>query len=324
MRTSSKAFVLIVILILFIFYVKWGTENLVVRHRTLSFTQLPSAFSGFRLAHISDLHNAEFGKNNENLIEMVKQQRPDMIVITGDLIDSRHTDVKVAVDFLKSLVNEAPIYYVTGNHESRIPQAYNILEEEMLNMGVQVLRDDTATVRRGEAQIQIIGLDDVTFYEVGKTSFEERISQKLQQLKSDDFSILLAHRPEYFKSYVRENIDLILSGHTHGGQVRLTLIGAIAAPNQGLFPQYDKGLYQVGEKAMVISGGLGNSVISVRFLNPPELLMVELQNKEKSLSGLFSSAVSFSTLPQLAKHLSREIPVFLPTVLTKPLLHRMN
>lgn len=230
---------------------------------------LPEAFDGFVIAQISDLHNAQFGENNRDLLRLLSDTKPDLIVITGDLLDSRYTDMESALAFAKKLVKIAPCYYVTGNHEARISD-YGDFEKQLSEIGVTVLRNTSLTLERESQTITLAGIDDPSF--LGNTLF----SKKLEQLSSEGFTILLSHRPEYFEQYCRYSFDLVLSGHAHGGQFRIPFLGGLVAPGQGFFPEYDGGIYTSGTTTMAVSRGLGNSILPIRLNNPPEILLITL------------------------------------------------
>lgn len=240
---------------------------------------IPAVFSGFRIAQVSDLHNSEFGKNNTELLKLLSESRPDIIVITGDLIDANHTDVGIALCFAQESVRIAPTYYVTGNHEAASPQ-YDTLKAGLEEAGVIVLEDEAVSLERNGETITLLGLGDPDFTVKGDMFGETSamVSTKLKNLDDGEggYTILLSHRPELFETYVNCSIDLVFAGHAHGGQFRLPFIGGVIAPNQGLFPKYDGGLYTDGGTNMVVSRGIGNSIIPLRFNNRPEIVLVEL------------------------------------------------
>ena len=257
----------------------WGNTALMVSTISISSSRIPAAFSGFRIAQISDLHNAEFGKNNAELLKLLSESRPDIIVITGDLIDANHTDAGIALCFAQESVRIAPTYYVAGNHEAASPQ-YDILKAGLEAAGVIVLEDETVYLERNGETIALLGLADPDFTVKGDMFGEvpAMASTKLKNLIGDEsgYTILLSHRPELFETYVNCGINLVFAGHAHGGQFRLPFIGGVIAPNQGLFPKYDAGLYTDGGTNMVVSRGIGNSIIPLRFNNRPEIVLVEL------------------------------------------------
>ena len=257
----------------------WGNKALMANTVAISSGRIPAAFSGFRIAQVSDLHNAEFGDGNAELLKLLSESKPDIIVITGDLIDANHTDVGIALGFAQESVRIAPTYYVTGNHEAASPQ-YDTLKAGLEEAGVIVLEDEAISLERNGETITLLGLGDPDFTVKGDMFGETSamVSTKLRNLIDDEsrYTILLSHRPELFETYTDGGIDLVFSGHAHGGQFRLPFIGGLAAPNQGLFPQYDAGLYTDGGTSMVVSRGIGNSIIPFRFNNRPEIVLVEL------------------------------------------------
>jgi len=247
-----------------------GNKTLEVNEYTVYGVDIPEAFDGFRIVHISDLHNASFGKGNENLIALLQSTHPDAIVITGDLIDSRRTDVDTALHFVTHALAIAPVYYASGNHEARID--YASLKVHLLDLGVCVLDNESVLLDREAQHIEFVGLSDPAFS--GKKCFLGGMKEILQE--KEVYTILLSHRPEYFADYVSSGADLVFSGHAHGGQFRLPWIGGLFAPGQGFLPKYDSGLYHAEKAIMVVSRGLGNSILPIRIGNPPELIVVNL------------------------------------------------
>ncbi len=263
-----------------IVWIWWGNTALEVNQYEVSSNRIPKAFNGFRIAQVSDLHNAQFGKSNGELIEQLCQTNADLIVLTGDLVDSRVTDIQVALDFATEAVKIAPVYYVPGNHEARIAQ-YGDLKIGLEKIGVIVLENGAVPIIREGACITIIGVIDPSFetdYLMGDA--EQVISTKLSAIsnKTEGYRILLSHRPELFGIYIAAGMDLVFSGHAHGGQIRLPFFGGLIAPNQGFFPKYDAGLFIQGETKMIVSRGVGNSIIPVRILNRPEIVVVQLSH----------------------------------------------
>lgn len=268
------------ILLILIVWTAWGNAALELNTYTISSRGLPDAFDGYRIAQVSDLHNAEFGGGNQRLLDMLREAEPDMISITGDLIDSRKTNIAVALAFAEEAVRIAPCYYVSGNHEARVPE-YRELKAGLEAAGVTVLDDARVEIEISGKSITIIGVNDPSFLADYLTSDAAVMDRKLSELSSEDtsFTILLSHRPELFDTYAAHDMDLVLTGHAHGGQFRLPLIGGLIAPNQGLFPKYDDGLYSEGNTNMIVSRGLGNSIIPFRFNNRPEVVLIELKSQ---------------------------------------------
>lgn len=269
------------LLIALVFWIVWGNTALQLNTYTVSSDRLPEAFNGYRIAHISDLHNAKIGENNKNLIAMLQDAEPDIIAITGDLIDSRNTDIEIAIQFAEEAVKIAPCYYVTGNHEARVSE-YDDLKNGLTELGIIILEDERIYLDQNGETITLICINDPSFksdYLFGDS--ETVVETHLQELmnESDSFTLLLSHRPELFEIYVNNEVDLVLSGHAHGGQFRLPFVGGLVAPNQGLFPKYDAGLYTEENTNMIVSRGIGNSILPFRFNNRPEVILIELQSK---------------------------------------------
>ena len=273
--------VVVVILIALVIWIAWGNTALELNTYTVTSARLPECFDGYRIAHVSDLHNAEMGKGNEKLLAMLREADPDMIAITGDLIDSRKTDVGVALQFIQEAMKIAPCYYVSGNHEARVNE-YEELKTGLISAGVIILEDAQTEISIEGQMITLIGVNDPSFqtdYLFGDS--ETVMNSKLMELHTDrdGFTILLSHRPELFDTYADHDVDLVLSGHAHGGQFRLPFIGGVVAPNQGLFPEYDAGIYTEGNTSMLVSCGIGNSILPFRINNRPEVILIELQSK---------------------------------------------
>ena len=258
----------------------WGNTALELNTYTVSSDALSDAFNGYRIAHVSDLHNAELGDGNEKLLAMLRAAEPDMIAITGDMIDSRNTDVEVALKFAEKAMQIAPCYYVTGNHEARVSE-YDELKAGLEACGVIVLENEREQIEMSGEFITILGVDDPSFntdYLFGDSA--SVVSSTLAEISTEDdvFTVLLSHRPELFDTYVACGMDLTLSGHAHGGQFRLPFVGGLVAPNQGFFPKYDSGIYTENGTNMIVSRGIGNSLLPFRFNNRPEVILIELRS----------------------------------------------
>lgn len=258
----------IILLIAVIIWIIWGNFSIQTTQYTVSDPEIPDAFHGFRIVHVSDLHNTSYGTDNQNLLKMIQDANPDMIVVTGDLIDYYNTDVEISSRFMEEAVKIAPCYYVYGNHEVRMPNEYAQLRKRMKACGVSILEDRSVPLEKDGQSICIAGLMD----------YVSVSSQYISNLfREDMYTILLTHRPDHIDSYTESKVDLVLCGHTHGGQVRLPFIGSVFAPGQGLFPEYDSGMFQVDDTTMIISQGLGNSSIPVRINCRPELVIIDLK-----------------------------------------------
>lgn len=279
----KKAMIVIfVLLALLVGYGIYCNKALEINAYVIESEKIPVAFHEFRIAHVSDLHNAEFGTENEKLLALLKSADADIIVITGDMVDSRKTDVDVALSFAEKAAAISPVYYVNGNHESRIAE-YERLKEGLLQCGVTVLENDVTDLMVGDDCITLIGLKDPAFPmdRYVDDTMEQNVSYQLLSVLPDtaNYKILLAHRPEYFECYV-DHVDLVFSGHAHGGQFILPFFGGLIAPNQGLFPAFYEGVYTENGTSMIVSRGIGNSLFPLRIHNPPEIVVVELKCKK--------------------------------------------
>lgn len=288
MTARKKKFILftflVAVLAALVIWIAWGNTALELNAYTVTSPRLPEHFDGFRIAHVSDLHNAQMGKDNKTLLAMLRGAKPDIIAITGDIIDSRNTNMDIALQFIQEAMKIAPCYYVNGNHEARLDK-YSELKIGMTSAGVIILEDSAVEISIAGDTITLIGVNDPSFqtdYLFGDSDTVIRSKLTALHTDSNDFTILLSHRPELFETYVDYDVDLILSGHAHGGQFRLPFIGGVVAPNQGLFPKFDAGIYTDGNTNMIVSRGIGNSILPLRINNRPEVILIELNS---NLSG---------------------------------------
>ena len=262
MKNKRKYWILAAVLILGLAWVLWGNLTVGLTEVTIEEDNLPMAFHGYKIAHVSDLHNSHLWKQT---ISVLQEAKPDIICITGDIVDSNRTDVDTALAFAAEAVKIAPCYYVPGNHEASLDDAvYAQLTKGMEDLGVVILQDREVVLTRGDEQISIAGLGWVV-------SRAESISE------FDGYRILLAHHPEHIETYKAAGYDLVLCGHVHGGQFRVPFIGGLLAPGQGWFPKYDAGLFDEGKTDLYISRGIGNSSFPLRLNNRPEVILITLK-----------------------------------------------
>lgn len=263
----------------FVAWVLWANSALKLSRHSVSIKNLPDSFSGFRIIQISDLHNDEFGKDNGTLLGIIKESKPDIIVFTGDLIDCRRPDIGVSLKFAENAIKIAPCYYVTGNHEARIPE-YTEAKEDFRNLGVTLLENEGVLISRENGSILLAGVNDPRFKEDSPLTDCEVMENQLKELSQKNLpSVLLSHRPELFEVYAEHNFDLVLCGHTHGGHFRFPLVGGLWSPYQGFFPKYDAGRFSKNNTEMIVCRGLKKSSVPPRFLNRPEIILVELNKK---------------------------------------------
>lgn len=253
-------------------YSVWTDLNVYVTHYSLSTDKVSEHL---RIVQVSDFHNDSL--LGSKMLEKVRDEDPDLIVVTGDFVDRNRTNVSYALETAESLTEIAPVYYVPGNHESAV-SSYNELKEGLIRMGVTMLGSSPASIG---SNYDLYGINDPYFVSDDNSISKDIIENYLSEITPDKecFSILLSHRPEAFDEYVSSGFDLVFTGHAHGGQFRFPGVGGIFAPGQGLFPKYDAGMFTSGSTTMVVSRGIGNSIMPLRIGNPPELVVLYIEPK---------------------------------------------
>lgn len=276
---------IISLLLLAIFFI-WQNNHIIINKINYENKKIPKAFNGFKILQISDLHNKNF---DGILSKKVKLVNPDLVVITGDIIDGRRTDVDVAIKFIEEIKDNYPIYYVSGNHENSSSH-FNELKDKLKNNGVKILDNSLEKIKRNDEFIVLFGVADVTRNKWSKEDMLykrndyyrlviDKLKKDLKEGSKEEFSILLSHRPELINIYAEKDINLAFTGHAHGGQVRLPLIGGLYSPGQGIFPKYTSGIHKIKNTSLVVSRGLGNSGFPFRIFNRPVIVLVNLLRK---------------------------------------------
>ena len=237
---------------------------------------------------LSDLHNQVYGENNCKLINAVKNESPDLILIGGDMLVGKNGhSYEPALACVKELVKIAPVYYANGNHEERMKlkpekydQSYALYREKLLEFGVHLLENES-TVLSDDSKVRLTGLEiplecytHLKRREMPGGAIKERIGER----DPEAFQVLLAHNPSYMKEYLAWGADLILSGHLHGGMVRIPGIGGVIGPDFVLFPKYSGEMRRVGDQTVIVSKGLGTHTIHIRLFNPAEIVVLSLNN----------------------------------------------
>lgn len=273
-------FIIIVILTILVgkIYLNYENTHLEVSNFNVDVSFLDK-FDGFRVAHISDFHNESDEYLVNNLVNKIKEAKPNIIVITGDFIDSKRTNIDVSINFIKKINDIAPIYYVSGNHENLIDKKSNKkLEDKLIENKVNIINNKVENIIIDNQKINIIGVNDPLSIDDIKDNDSDYVKSVLNDINYDKslYTILLIHRPELFDTYVSENINLVFTGHAHGGQFRFPFSNGLIAPHQGFFPKYTSGMFTQNNTSMIVSRGIGNSVIPYRIANKPELVIVKL------------------------------------------------
>lgn len=255
--------------------------------------RLPEAFDGTRWVVLADLHERQYGTSNLDLKQKIKACRPDYICIAGDMVIGKPNDChSETITMICDLAEQYPVYYADGNHERKLLQAkqgqqtYWEIKERLLQSGVFYLTNETISIERNGAQVQVSGLTypPVFFRKIKKPHPSlQAVEQYIGLANSNQFQILLAHHPMYFEQYVRWGADIVFSGHLHGGMIRIPKLGGLISPQYEWFPKYDAGMFQKQRTTMIVSRGLGWHTLPVRIGNPPELVCVQLnRSKERN------------------------------------------
>lgn len=282
MQKRIKLIGLVFLVLFLVFSLIKSNFSFKVTKYKISSHEIPNAFNGFKIAQISDLHAGVFGENQKDILKVLEEEKVDIVVFTGDLISRRSSKLEQFAQSLEDIVKNYPSYYIPGNHErmregdKEFQNFLSLLEKE----GMIMLANKSFPLYKRGASIQISGLDEgLSFYEVKADKNHIPVESLVTAPDKDIFSILLAHNPLYFDSYIDWGADLVLSGHVHGGVFRLPLIGGILSPEVGLFPKYDKGLYTSDRQNMIVSVGMGDSFPGFRLFNQKELVIVELESR---------------------------------------------
>ena len=240
-----------------------------------------------RVALLADLHNKIYGKDNDTLLGAIDMMEPDFVLCAGDmLVGKKKVSMEPAIALMKTVASRYPVYYGNGNHECRLRQEpgiygdmYARYEKELTEAGVHILSNDHAIVPAGNTFVNVYGYELEMAYYQKFNQLELTKGQLEQALGEADrrrFTILIAHNPVYGETYADWGADLTVSGHLHGGIIRLPFIGGVITPQAKLFPKYDGGHYRIGDRHLVVSRGLGEHTVKIRIGNPPELVFLHL------------------------------------------------
>lgn len=257
-----------IVLILLILLVCFGFDHrLQTTNYTFHSSKLPAGFEGYKIAFLSDVHCKKFGSAQSTLLDAISATEPDIIVITGDLVDEDHTDLTPVQDLLAGATLIAPVYYVSGNHEFEegAENQYAAMESMFTTYGVHDLDDDSVSLTKGDDSILLTGAKWRSRY----------VTQFLEPADTAKFNILLYHGSDFFEELAPFNYDLILAGHIHGGLIRLPFVGGLFTNTGELFPKYCSGSYTLANSTMISSRGLGDAFLP-RFYNRPELICITL------------------------------------------------
>lgn len=282
MRRRKTAVLLVLTALLAAGFLLWGNCSLQTTETALVSPALPPAFDGLRIVELADLHGRVFGRGSRRLLAAVRRAEPDLICIDGDLFDE-HTDLAMLPPLLRGLCAIAPVCYVTGNHEWRVPGLRGILAQ-MRACGVTVLQDDWRVLRRGEDALIVAGTDDPCGPAERKTP-AELIADIRAEAGEAAFLLLLTHRNDQLPQWSALGVQAVLAGHCHGGVVRLPFVGGLFGTDRRLFPAWDAGLYRQGETALYVSRGLGYTNVHFRLFNRPEVAVIVLRRGSPAINS---------------------------------------
>jgi len=253
----------------------------------ISSSKIPKSFNGYKILQLSDLHSRSVGTNNETLLKKIDAEKPNIIVITGDIVNTKDTDFSTAYKLAKSLTEKYPVYYIVGNHEQRLPlQKFNEILSNLRQNGVTVLHNQSVPLFNGADRIDLTGLTlPLSYYtnQLKQQTHKDLTPTTLKQFigapQKDIFHILLSHNPLYFETYASWGADLTLSGHIHGGIIRFPFIGGLLSPERTFFPKYSGGKYEIENSTLIVNRGIGNGTVNLRIFNNPEITVITLKNE---------------------------------------------
>ena len=278
---------LIIIAIVIVFIESYRESRLIkISEYTINSSKIKCR--NFKIAMISDYHNSKFPNNNKLLFDLIKKTKADIIIIAGDMITCKKNKYDKNIESLR-VVNDlskiAPVYYAFGNHElgatgvnESVGNIWNDLKSE-LNEDINILVNKKRDLDDFNISICGLSIDPIFYKRYTKNELQiNEINEKLGMLESDKFNILIAHSPEYFNTYSKWGADLILSGHNHGGLVRLPVLGGVISPKLKIFPKYDYGRFIKDKSIMILSNGLGSHTLKIRVNNKPEIVLININN----------------------------------------------
>ncbi len=289
MKVKRKNILIVVILLVIIAAANIYFDNnfLEVSQYTVTSNKIPPSFEGYKILQLSDLHSKNFGNRNNKLIKKINSENPDIVVMTGDMVNTKDTDFEVFINLAEQISKRYDTYYIVGNHEQNLnDDRRKILIDKLNKIGIRVLDNEKVTITRGTESINLYGLWFALRYykdlnnEYTKDVFfgAKQIQTILGNLDIDSYNILLTHNPLYADTYSNWGADLTLSGHIHGGMIRIPFIGGLLSPERKFFPKYDAGKYQVNGKILIVNRGLGNGDFGIRVFNRPEISVITLSD----------------------------------------------
>ncbi len=264
-------------------YFYWQNNDIDVSTYSYASHKVPPKFHNFNIVHVSDLHNKAFGLHNKTLLHQIRRANPDVILISGDLVDRHYRSFEHSLAFCRQALDIAPVYFAPGNHEAR-SGTYEDFRGKLQSLGVRVLENEKEVLYRDGAVLELLGICDPSFSHL---DFDKAVDvsvtlgnlRAITESEDHNLRLLISHRPELIKVYAKFGIELVFTGHAHGGQWRIPGVGGLYTPHEGFFPKYSGGMHRLNATTMFISRGLGNSGFPLRIFNRPELIVVTLKSK---------------------------------------------
>lgn len=265
----------------------YGNNHIEVSRYDISSSKIPKAFNGYKILQLSDLHSKSFGKDNGRLIEAIDKENPNIIVMTGDMINSFEEEFHTFLNLAEKL-KKYKVYFVEGNNETKLSKAkYIKLMKDMEAKGIEIINNSKLKIERAGSNISLYGVwCELCYYKEIKSEYrkdtyfqKKNIEKALGYLDRKEFNILLAHNPLYFDTYAKWGADLTLAGHIHGGLVRIPGVGGLLSPERRFFPKYSYGLYEIKGSKLIVNRGLGGKPLLPRVFNQPEISVIILHGE---------------------------------------------
>lgn len=287
MKIIRKIFVLLVTFFIVELYI--DSNMLVVTNIEISDKKIPKNFDDYKIIHLSDLHSKSFGIENTKLVNEIENINPDLVVMTGDMVNCNDTNFDNFFNLVKAITKKYKVYYIVGNHEQNMKKEnQEVIFDFLKANGVEILDNEKVVLEKSGDSINLYGTwCNLRYYSAidseEKYEFTEEVMNKIMEenkTEESKYNILLAHNPNFIDAYAKWGADLTLTGHIHGGMVRLPILGGVFSPDSVWFPKYSSGLYEVEGKKLIVSRGLGRGVRGFRFFNRPEINLITLKSEE--------------------------------------------
>ncbi len=278
---------IIIIVLLILFCIRLYIDHNLIKTTSyeIASEKIPESFNNFKIVQLSDLHSKDFGNR---LFNKIDEESPNIIVLTGDMVSANETEYHVFLDVAKKLAEKYDVYYIKGNHEGELSaNNYKVIEDALNIYGIKILDNEKVKIEYSGDYINLYGMwVNQRYYSRANIDKEyvvkeETVKKLLGDINPNEYNILLMHNPLYFEEYVNWGADLVLSGHVHGGLIRLPFVGGVFSPERKLFPKYCYGRYDKNNTTMIISSGLSRGATGFRLFNRPEIVSITLKNKRK-------------------------------------------